>query len=362
MSKIVINGRFLCRNPTGVDRFGTELLKVLDEWTLARLPQVSGLQFEVATPDRDLNWTPLNIPVRKLGGLDGHAWEQVTLPRHARGEVILSLCNTGPLLAGRQIVAIHDAAPVSVPASYSWQFRTFYRVAMPLLGKTARMILTVSDFSKREIVRHYGIDEGKIRVVPNSGEQVIRVSPDHSIVDKLGLAGRPYVLAVSTQAKHKNVELILRVAARMSGRDVKFVLVGGGNTRVFGNESTSFAENVVYTGFVSDSELRALYERAACFVFPSLYEGFGIPPLEAMELGCPVLSSDAACMPEVLGEAAAYFSPEDETSLQRVLENVLEDSQSADTLRARGLEHVKKYSWANSARLLVLACREVLSA
>ena len=361
MSKILINGRFLCRKPTGVDRFATELLRVIDQWCHAGATEIDLLSFEIIVPKRPLmHWRPDNIPMVEVGPFHGHGWEQVTLAMRQQGDLLLSLCNTGPVFSGRHIVAIHDATPVRVPGSFSWAFRALYRLLMPALGYTARRVLTVSEFSKSEIGECYGIAKEKVRVIANSGEQVLRSCRDDRILDRLGLRDRPFALAVATQAKHKNMDLLIEVASRLRGEEFKIVLVGGMNDKVFSGSPDISAEHVVCAGFVSDDELRALYESAFCFVFPSLYEGFGIPPLEAMHAGCPVISSDAAAMPEVLGGAAIYVSPSDPEALHQALLRVFHDAGLRASMIERGRKRAMTYCWESSARDLLAICREVL--
>lgn len=362
MEKISINGRFLCRKPTGVDRFATELLRVIDQWCRAGAPEVDSLSFEVIVPRQPLmHWRPEGIPLVEVGPFNGHAWEQVTLAMRRKGDLLLSLCNTGPVFAGKHIVAIHDATPVRVPGSFSWAFRALYRLLMPAIGCTARRVLTVSEFSKSEIGECYGIAKQKVRVIANSGEQILRSSRDDRILDRLGLRDRPFALAVATQAKHKNMNLLIEVANRFRGNEFRIVLAGGINDRVFNGRSNIGTERVVRAGFVSDGELRALYENAFCFVFPSLYEGFGIPPLEAMHAGCPVISSDAAAMPEVLGDAAIYVPPADPEALHQALLRMHHDAWLRASMIERGRKRAMTYRWESSARDLLAVCREVLA-
>lgn len=362
MKRIVINGRFLCRNPTGVDRFATELLRKIDEWCLHRASEVDALELEVVIPRSSTpRWKPKSIPVREFGNFRGHMWEQFSLPWQSRDGLLLSLCNTGPIFARKHVVAIHDATPIRVPSSFSWSFRTLYRLLMPMLGRMTDRVITVSEFSKKEIRTCYGIDEGKIRVVPNSGEQMLRAVSDDRIFDRVNLNGRPYVLAVATNAKHKNMAVLGDLAKSLQGQGINVVVAGGKNGRVFQGEESISDDGVLRTGFVTDGELRALYGHALCFVFPSLYEGFGIPPLEAMLAGCPVISSNSSALPEVLGEAALYFSPMDAERLYQAVQDVRYDEKLRLRLIERGHQQAAKYEWRSSALTLLNICREVLS-
>ena len=360
--KILINGRFLCRQATGVDRYATEILRVFDRWHAESALQAQGIECEIAVPsDRLMHWRPEAIPLNTLAPGSGHVWEQWALGLRRDYDVLVSLCNTGPVLARRHVVAVHDATPMRVPESFSRSFRTLYRLMMPALGRTAARIVTVSEFSRGEIADCYRIEPSKIGVIGNSAEHVLRTPTDDSIIDRLNLRDRTYVLAVATNARHKNVSILAEVARRLGEDDVQMVLAGGANSRVFDHFADSGDDGVIRAGYVSDGELRALYEHAGCFVFPSLYEGFGIPPLEAMELGCPVVSSSAAALPEVLGDAALYVSPDDPQGFCTAIRRTAQDAELRQGMIAKGLARAAEYSWEASAKSLLAICHEISS-
>jgi glycosyltransferase involved in cell wall biosynthesis len=220
-------------------------------------------------------------------------------------------------------------------------------------------VITVSDFSADEIEECYHIDCRKIDVIGNSGEHVLRIAPDESILDRLSIRGKCFVLAVATNAKHKNISILSDAAKNLRCDDVPMVLVGSANNKIFDEFRAECATGIVEAGFVSDGELRALYERATCFVFPSIYEGFGIPPLEAMQLGCPVVSSNSAAMPEILGDAALYVAPTDADGFYREIKSLIDNPSLRNVLRERGYARARKYSWAASAERLLAVCSEV---
>jgi len=208
-------------------------------------------------------------------------------------------------------------------------------------------------------VQCYGGDQRKIRVIPNSAEHMRRVNADDTVLDRLGLRSKSYILAVATRAKHKNLRLLGELI-RLYGKALPpLVIAGRANDQVFAKEAMSTG-TIITAGYVSDAELKALYQKASCFVFPSLYEGFGIPPLEAMQLGCPVVSSSASAMPEVLADSALFFEPTDVYGLYNVLREVLGDADAASALREKGLDRARQYSWTSSAEALVKLCREAV--
>lgn len=307
MNDVFINGRFLARRPTGVDRFAIETLRALDE-LLERPTDQTTIQIILLVPatEQARALELKNIKIVPVGRLKGALWEQLELPWLTRGKLLLNLCNAAPVLKHKQMVVIHDAAPARVPESYSWGFRIWYGLLMPWLGRVALRVLTVSEFSRNELTLAYGIPPEKITVLPESGEHILRILADETILEQFDLHRRPYILGVSSMSPHKNFATLIR-AVELLGRDCGFdvVIAGAANPRIFA--SADLPLFVKHVGYVSDEALRALYEHAACFVFPSYYEGFGLPAAEAMALGCPVIAANAASIPEVCGDYAIYF-------------------------------------------------------
>jgi glycosyltransferase involved in cell wall biosynthesis len=353
---IIINGRFFSRRATGVDRFAYEIISSIDELIDTNDPSVKGLDFKIMLPpgikpDR----TFLHIPMETVGTLNGQLWEQCDLPRALpQNSVLLNLCNTGPIVTRSQIVVIHDAAIAKIPAAFSLPFRLWYRILLPILGRVARKVLTVSEFSKKEIVPIFKIPQDKVSVVIEGGEHILRVQPEYAALKNFGLSDRPYILAVSSMATHKNFRLVLDAVSKIENPPFDIAIAGGANSRVFGDSGIVAGDNLKWLGYVSDSELRALYESALCFVFPSLYEGFGIPPLEAMHCGCPVLASRSASIPEVCGNATLYFDAENADELADLLGRISNDPALRTELKIKGHERATLFSWKKAA-LQVLA-------
>lgn len=359
MNRVFVNGRFLTRRATGVDRFACEVLTAIHELARRGDPLTNSMEFELLVPPGPTE-TSMDMPTRSIGRLQGQAWEQIELPRHVpRGALLLSLCNTGPLLLRNQVVAIHDAATLKVPESYNWRFRLWYRFLMTGLGRRASRIVTVSRSSRDDIVEGFGVPAYKIEIVVEGGEHILRSSPDESALRRFGLDSRPYLLAVSSMAAHKNFSLVLQALERLSNPYFDVAIAGGASPRVFGTTGILQSDRIKCLGHVSDSELRALYEGAMCFVFPSLYEGFGIPPLEAMNCGCPVLASNAASIPEVCGDAALYFDPRDSGALATLLQRVADDVSLRTSLSKKGVSHAGRFSWQQAGRQVLSTCRSI---
>jgi glycosyltransferase involved in cell wall biosynthesis len=212
-------------------------------------------------------------------------------------------------------------------------------------------VATVSKFSADEIAKYYGVKRKNIEIIPESGEHILKEIPDYSLHEKFNLEEGSYFLAVSSYARNKNFSSVVRAVAKLSNRSFKFVVVGGRDATIF-NENGIDVSGAVEVGYVTDPQLRALYERAACFVFPSLYEGWGLPPMEAMACGCPVLVSNTSALPEVCGYGAAYCDPYDVDDIAKQLDRLLGSEQARNELREAGLARTKEWTWANAARRL----------
>jgi glycosyltransferase involved in cell wall biosynthesis len=358
--RLGLNGRFLSQRVTGVQRYAREVVCALDAY-LQRNPQLTrDLQISLlAPPDSTLNLELAQIVVRRVGRLRGQLWEQLELPLHARGQALLSLANTAPAFVARQAVTIHDASVFAVPDAYSPAFRSWYRLMLPLLGRRARCVVTTSEFSRTELVRRLGVADGRIRVVPCGHEHILAIPPQGSILQRHGLGERPYVLAVSSLSRHKNLEAVYAAIRLLQPIGCDYVLAGPVNPRVFGS-GLNAPPGIIRLGYVSDGELRALYENAACFVYPSRYEGFGLPPLEAMACGCPVIVARAASLPEVCGDAALYVDPDNPGELAAAIRRVLCEEGVGSELRHRGRQRAKRWTWTRSAVEMLEAVRETL--
>jgi glycosyltransferase involved in cell wall biosynthesis len=254
---------------------------------------------------------------------------------------------------------LHDAAVAALPDNFTFAFRCWYQVMIRAYGQRARKIATVSHFSANEIVKHFGIKASKIEIIPESGEHILRNVPDYSLHTKFGLEQDGYFLAVSSHASNKNFDGVLQAVSRLPAVASKFVIVGGRNDKIF-TAARREATGAIELGYVTDGQLRALYERTACFVYPSLYEGFGLPPLEAMSCGCPVLVSNVASLPEVCDYGASYCDPRDINDIAAQLSRLLESHALREELREAGLKRAGEWTWAGAASCLAEVAGDTL--
>ena len=307
--KLAINGRFLTQRLTGVQRYALELVRALDRLIDKGDPAVKDLSIFLLTPPKAERVPLAHIPIMPVGQLRGHAWEQLELPRYARGSFLLNLCNTAPVGKAQQMVTIHDAAVYGVPQAYSRTFRALYKTLLPTLSRTSQSIVTVSEFSKRELIRYCHVPEDKITVVYLGKEHLFSQEADARVFAKHGFGTRPFLLAVSSLSPSKNFAGLVRALTKLGETHFDVVIAGGTNPAVFSQHTDPLPKSVKYLGYVSEGELKALYEGATGFVHPAFYEGFGLPPLEAMACGCPVVASNAASLARSLRRRRFILRP-----------------------------------------------------
>jgi glycosyltransferase involved in cell wall biosynthesis len=351
MRKVYINGRFLTQPASGVQRYAAEVVRALDTHLGTDASPIGQLDVELLVPKGDRAGMALrHLRLREVGRLKGHAWEQLELFAAARDGVLVNLANSGPLLHRRSILVLHDAAIFRFPENFSPSYRAFHRLIRPQLAQRAAKLVTISEFSRRELARTCGVGEEAFTIIGDSAEHIWAVETDISILARHGLSPKRYALTVGNQAPNKNVALALRSFAQAAPEGWLLAVAGGGSKDIFGEATRTDNLSVRKLGRVTDQELRALYENAGVFLFPSRYEGFGVPPLEAMALGCPVISSDAASMPEVLGDAAVYFRSDDEQALAAAITQVVSSHWRREELTERGRTQANLYTWDKSAR------------
>lgn len=334
---IYINGRFLLQHQTGVNRFAYELTKAIIS---------NGVPVTIVCPNgeicNDYDVTAFNI--KRFGFGASHFWEQLILPFFflMNAGVLVSFTGLGPVLLRRKIITIHDLAFYKNPSWYSKLYVLFYKLMTPLCAKTSKCILTVSEFSKKEIHTNLKVALDKVFVLYNAVSDKFKTS-DHRFVYER------YILAVSTMDPRKNFKRLVDAFMQWDGdAQVKLYLVGGKNP-IFASGDIVENESIKWLGRVSDEELVRLYQNAECFVYPSLYEGFGIPPLEAMASGVPVIVSDIPPLREVCGDAALYVNPIDIASISSAFTQINNDVDLKKELIQRGKERCGYFSWANSA-------------
>ena len=349
--RLYINGRFLTRRMTGVERVAYSICCAMRDM---------GQQFTIVCPKTTIQdcYDTEGMDIVFYGRGSSHFWEQMVLPFFFLGKKNYVLCcftGLGSILVHSKIMTIHDLSFLENPKWFSHSYYLWYKIMTPLAARTSRYILTVSQFSKNEILRFYPyLDKDKVCVVyPAVDKGMFNV--DSGFND----AGEPFALTVSSLDPRKN---FIRLVEAFKGiTSCKLYIVGNAN-RVFGSQGALDDDNpnVKVLGRVSDEELVSLYRRAACFIFPSVYEGFGLPPLEAMACGCPVLASDIPVVREVCADAALYFNPIDIDDIRNAIEKFYAEMERLrPMLQKRGADNVKRFDWAAAAREVVRIAREI---
>lgn len=339
---VIVNARFLTQPITGVQKFAIEISirikKIFPDIIFVSPPYI--IHKDLAE----------KLEAKTIGRLKSHLWEQIELPlflKKNNNPILISFANTGPVFYKPQIVTIHDIAFKRNPQWFSRSFVLLYNFVVPRIAKKAEKIITVSDSSKRELIGAYDIDNVKITIIHNAVN-------NNKIIEFINVKGKynltKYILAVGSIDPRKNLRNLIKAFNLIKNKDYKLVIVGG-ISKVFSNSDLGpiLNDNIVFTGYLSDLELASFYSQADVFVYPSLYEGFGIPPLEAMAYGCPTIVSDVNSLREVCEEASFFVNPNSVSAIAEAIDNVLQNNNLKLKLIAAGKNQIKKFSWEKSA-------------
>lgn len=274
------------------------------------------------------------------------------------------------------VVTIHDLILTKFPTARAstlspwlyWFKNLAYRFVIRNAVRKAKKVITVSQFTKDDLIKNFGVKENKIVVTYLGIKDVILSEKDNfepGILNKYNIK-EPFLLYVGNAYPHKNLESLIKVFSKIreTKNDLQLVFVGKEDyfydrLKIFAQQYDVDGQNIIFAGFVPDNDLAYLYHRALLYVFPSKYEGFGLPPLEAMAQGCPVISSNKSCLPEILGAAAAYFSPDDEREMLKKILALVDNESVKEDLIAKGKEQIKKYNWDKCVGQTLAAYRDV---
>jgi glycosyltransferase involved in cell wall biosynthesis len=336
---VVIDARAASRSKIGgVERLAREMA--------ARLPALRPERYRVRQPSSALAYKA------------GHAWEQLALPVAARrAELIYCPANLAPLASRKNALGIHDVAPMRHPEWYGRAYARYQRALLPALARRARLVLTVSEFSMAEIVDCLGVRQERVTVVPNGVDQRFHPGADPEPARRAhGLDGA-YVLAVGTRIARKNLAALGPAARRL--RELGVELVAAGSARTYMRAEAGAPARQL--GYVSDDNLPGLYAGATALVMPSLYEGFGLPCLEGMASGIPVVASDRGGLPELCGDAAILIDPDEPEALAEAVVTAATDVHRRERLIAAGLDRAAGRTWLRTAELTDAALAEALA-
>jgi glycosyltransferase involved in cell wall biosynthesis len=329
--EVIVNGRALSRRVTGVERYTAEILHGLGE------------RVQIVRPGRGAQ------------GMAGHAWEQFSLPRSVSSRSILwSPANSGPLATPNQVLTLHDLSPLEHPHWFRPAYAAWYALLLPLLVRRVRSIITPSEHVRQRILSRFRLPGERVVVVP-AGVDTSRFRK----VTPSGAWGR-YILFVGTLEPRKNLPTLLAAWKQIEKfhADVSLVVAGAAG-RVFSPiQLAQDIARVKFAGYVAEEALPGLYSGAEVLVLPSFDEGFGLPALEAMACGTPVVVSTCGALPEVVGKAGLFFDPHNVEELARVLNDCLSDADLRHSLVESGLQQVQSFSWQVSSEKVYAILRE----
>ena len=337
---IVINARFLSQKITGVQRYAIEICK--------RLPKsIKNKKIILVAPKGELiNKEELKfLKIEQFGNFKGHLWEQIDLVNFLKNNnnpILLNFGGIGPAFYRNKITYIHDLAFKYYPENFSYLFQKAYNIFVPISARNALKVLTVSTYVKKDIETHFNI---------NNLEVIYCSQSNH--FKNLSLKREKIILAVSSLDPRKNFNRIINAYEQLD-TDYKLYFVGA-KSRSFSEiniNKESSNENIIFTGYLNDDDLVKLYNRASIFIYASLFEGFGMPPLEAQACGCPCIVSNNTSLPEVYLDSVEYCEPKSVESIKNKLEFLMNNKERRDDLVKKGYKNTARFSWDISAKKL----------
>lgn len=340
MKPIAINGRFMVRRQTGQERFATEVVRELD-----RICKPD--QFRLVIPmEADSKLSLNNIEIVKYGQRKSHLWEQIDFARYTKKNKLqsMNLCTIQPLL-NPGIVCIHDISYKINPQFFTTRYgrvsALWHRLNYKIAALKSPIIFTVTECSKKEIMKEYKVDPDRIVVVPNGWEHIKRGKEDGRVIEKFPeISIDNYYISIGSLAPNKNLKWVFEAAN--SNPDEQFVIVGRASVEEYGIDFSA-VRNVILTGYLSDEELKYLLMHCKALIFPSTYEGFGIPPLEAIALGKQAIVARASCLPEIFQDYVHYLDPNNaNVKMNELMSTAVRNPENL----------LKNYSYANAARII----------
>ncbi len=362
MKRISINGKFLTAGSTAVHTVAEQLIYALDQRLSDDADLATKLDCQLLVPNRPSKQLELNkITTRSVGYFGWQFWEQVELPLHARGSLLVSFCNLAPIATRNAITMIHDAQMFAAPETFRKKESALYQFTLPKIGRRHRRILTVSEFSKQELVRYNIAKEDVISVIHNGGDHALDRPAQSEILDVLGIKPQRYFLGLANPRPQKNLRVVLRAMQSPEMSDFQLVLIGPNGPAAFAEYGLDVPKNTIFAGYVNDGQLRSLMEAALGFVCPSILEGFGLPPLEAMFYGTPAVCAPESSLPEVCGDAALYADAQDPSAWVAAMHRLRSESPEERAARSeQSQRHARTKTWqAAGEKLATILCAEL---
>lgn len=336
--KVAFNGLLFTQRQTGVMRFAREILLELDKIALPDEFVLVVPEYAKKTPDYE------NIKVVKYGNVKGSLWEQISFPKYLKKNKLkgFNFNNTSPVFRPSATV-IHDIAYKLHPefgTSFHGRLSNLYhKIIYKKLAKSKEEIYTVTYFSKFQLIDFYKISPNRIHVIGNAWQHINRIGTDDSVLKKHNLQPKGFYFTLGSMSIMKNTEWVLKVAEK--NPECTFVLAGAKSKST--RDDFAQMKNVIYLGFVSDEQVKSLLQNCRAFIYPSVYDGFGIPPLEALSQGAEVICSSAACLPEVYRNSVHFIDPYNtDVDIELLMKEKIDNAESV----------LNRYSWEKSANEL----------
>lgn len=338
--KIVVNGRFLTQKGTGVQRVATEISKHLQQHYKEEIVFIC--------PNKALlNPVGLSLNCIKIGYFSGYFWEQIELPFFLfrnRVSKLINFCNTAPILFKKNVIVIHDMAVKENKNWFSWKFAFIYKILFYFNLKNALKIITVSNFSKKEILKFYpSIQQAKI--------EVIYLASFLSFTEEK-YQKQDYFIVVNSLDPRKNIKVILEAFKLLNSNQFKLKIIGNSFNKVFKNKILEYGSNVAFLNEVSDLELKKEISEAKALINASFYEGFGLSALEAMSVSTPCILSNIPVYKELYSETALFFDPKNVLELAQKIKD-LKDLKNYNDLCKRSFNASQKFSWETASNQFI---------
>jgi len=351
--EIGVNGAVLAAKRHGISRYTAQLLRHLDEI------DTGPFEFTVFMGGEREGYNQLTeVPIETSGTIQRMLWDMLNFPRRARagGVDAIHSPDKGPFIDRdiSMVATVHDLLPFLYPDERSLPNRKYWQLSLKRQIELSEVVITVSQSTKNDVVEMFDVDSDRVHVTPlgtdfspPSDDEVSRVAQDHDIPTE-GFR----VLYVGNYNDRKNIGRIVDACRQASGTidDLQLLLAGSNPPEERLRERAgTFREDMKFLGYVPDEQLQSLYGLADLFVYPSIYEGFGLPVLEAMACGTPVITSNTSSLPEVVGDAGITVDPEDTTELFHAIERVHSNDQLRADMESGGLQRAEKMTWEDTA-------------
>lgn len=359
--KLIINSSILDTKPTGIGIYTLNLLKKFEKYDLDCIVFTS-LNTITSKKIIYISKYVRPYPYKKLGGILRFLMNQIYFTYVGKKYDIAYLPTPhGSIFLKNQIVTVHDLLALHYPAQHKLQYY-YYKYFMPIILKNAKKVIAISESTKKDLINFYNLDEKKIKVIYNGFDKnhfSYKSDAKEYIYNKYNI--QKYIFTVGSSYPHKNIDKLIEAFIQMNNKDLVLVITGEIGEYQKKMIEKYNVQNIFFIGFIDFKDLPYFYSAAEIMIYPSLYEGFGFPPLEAMSCNCPVIASNTSSIPEVCGNAVEYINPHELDSIIKSINKVKDNKQYRDSLIAKGLLQVEKFTWEKASKEIITLFEEVSS-